>query len=110
MRTKIADDEQALLDVARQAARSAWAPFSRFHVGAVLVGADGRHYVGANVENASFGLSMCAERVALFQGVIAAARPFSVCAVSCIDAPPDAGAASRSPCGACRQLLAEHMP
>jgi len=110
VRVELDDDERALLARARQAALSAWAPYSRFRVGAALAGADGRVFLGANVENASFGLTMCAERVALFQGVIAGGRPFGACAVACVDAPAALGASARTPCGACRQLLAEHMP
>jgi cytidine deaminase len=109
VRADLDDEERALLAEAREAALSAWAPYSRFRVGAVLLGADGRAFRGANVENASYGLTMCAERVALFQGVIAGARPFRACAVACIDAAPEAGAGGRTPCGPCRQLLAEHM-
>jgi cytidine deaminase len=109
VRTELAPDEAELLEAARAVASRAWVPFSRFRVGAALVGADGVVYRGANVENASYGLTMCAERVALFQAVIAGARPIRVCAVACIDAPPELGSAGRTPCGACRQLLAEHM-
>jgi cytidine deaminase len=109
MRAELTTEEQALLEEARGAATGAFAPYSHFRVGAALRSADGRVFRGANVESASYGLTMCAERVALFQAVIAAARPVAACAVSCVDAKPELGAAGRMPCGACRQLLAEHL-
>lgn len=97
---------EELLAHARRAALSAYAPYSRFRVGAAIV-VDGRLFVGCNVENASFGLSMCAERVALFKAVSEGLQHVSHVAVSCIDAGPDLGPAGRMPCGACRQVLAE---
>jgi cytidine deaminase len=99
-------DGQALLEQARGAALAAHAPYSRFRVGAAVV-ADGRVFLGCNVENASYGLSMCAERVALFKAVSEGHRSVSQVALSCIDADPSLGAAGRMPCGACRQVLAE---
>ncbi|MBV9580652.1 MAG: cytidine deaminase, partial [Chloroflexi bacterium] len=97
---------QRLSARAREAALRAYAPYSHFRVGAALEDADGGLYVGCNVENASYGLSICAERNAIF-GAIAAGgrRPFRAIAVSCVDA-PDNGC---SPCGACRQVIAEHF-
>jgi cytidine deaminase len=95
-----------LLGLARAAALRAHAPYSRFRVGAALL-ADGRIFTGVNVENASFGLTVCAERVALFGAVAAGCRAVVGVAVSCIDAPAAAAAAERMPCGACRQVLAE---
>jgi cytidine deaminase len=97
---------QALLEQARGAALSAHAPYSRFRVGAAVL-AGGRVFLGCNVENASFGLSMCAERVAMFKAVSEGQRLISQIAVSCIDADPSLGAPGRMPCGACRQVLAE---
>jgi len=86
------------------AARSgAYAPYSGFAVGAALLAADGTVYTGANIENASYGLSMCAERVALFKAVSEGRREFSVLAVAC-------GDDHCRPCGACRQVLAEFAP
>jgi cytidine deaminase len=100
----------AVLDVlivrAREVALRAYAPYSRFRVGAAIVDAQGAVHVGCNVENASFGLTVCAERNAIFNAVAAGgARPFAALAVSCIDA-ADGGC---SPCGACRQVIAEHF-
>ena len=79
----------------------AYAPYSHFLVGAALRAIDGRVFSGCNVENASFGLTMCAERVALGAAIAAGVRVFSAIAI--------AGPAERSavPCGACRQVLAE---
>jgi len=91
---------------ARAAAAHAYAPHSRFRVGAA-VQANGQLFTGCNVENASFGLAMCAERNAIFAAVAAGARRLEAVAVACIDAPADAAPALVMPCGACRQVMAE---
>jgi cytidine deaminase len=88
------------LDAASARTR-AYAPYSHFTVGAALLATDGRIFTGCNVENASFGLTMCAERVALGVGIAAGARMFTAIAVA---GPDNRGAV---PCGACRQVLAE---
>ena len=99
-----------LLGQARIAAQRSHAPYSRFPVGAVVRDASGQTYFGCNVESASFGLSICAERVALFSAIAAGAeRPFTALAMSCPTASPSIGAAGRMPCGACRQVIAEHL-
>ena len=98
--------KEQLLEHARQAATLAHAPYSRFRVGAAVV-ADGRVFLGCNVENASYGLCMCAERVAAFKAVSEGHRRLTEVAVSCIDADAALGAAGRMPCGACRQVLSE---
>ncbi len=95
-----------LLAHARRAASSAHAPYSQFRVGAAVV-ASGRIFLGCNVENASYGLSMCAERVAVFKAVSEGFGVLSQVAVSCIDAELSLGPRGRMPCGACRQVLAE---
>jgi cytidine deaminase len=95
-----------LLEYARRAALCAHAPYSRFRVGAAVV-AGGQVFVGCNVENASYGLCMCAERVAAFKAVSEGHARLTQVAVSCIDADPGLGASGRMPCGACRQVLAE---
>jgi cytidine deaminase len=99
-------DLDTLLSRARAVARLAHAPYSRFRVGAAVEDANGEVFVGCNVESASYGLTMCAERNAIFGAVArGAVRPFRALAVTCLDA--DAGGCS--PCGACRQIIAEHL-
>ena len=95
-----------LLDAARAASRLAYCPYSGFHVGAAIR-AGGRTFVGANVENASYGLTVCAERVAAFAAIVAGMTRFEAIAVACVDAPDGADPALSMPCGACRQVLAE---
>jgi cytidine deaminase len=119
-------DRDHLLAIARKAALNAYAPYSHFRVGAALVveTAEGPRIVtGANIENASYGMTLCAERAALAAAISLynqeqpdAKSPFSrkplisQLAVACIDVQADAPAASRTPCGACRQWLAELAP
>jgi cytidine deaminase len=91
----------ALLAAARAARESAYAPFSGFAVGAALLAEDGRIFTGCNVENRSFGLSLCAERAAVAAAVAAGARRFRAVAVVTDASPPAA------PCGLCRETLAE---
>ena len=90
-----------LVQRARDAMKNAWAPYSSFHVGAAIEAADGRVYVGCNVESASYGLTICAERMALGAAVAGGARKLMRVVVTTEVDPPAA------PCGACRQLLAE---
>lgn len=91
----------ALQKVAWEAREHAYAPYSKFSVGAALLAADGRIFSGCNVENLSYGLTNCAERVAIGTAVAAGAREFLVVAVVAETGVPV------SPCGACRQVLAE---
>ena len=90
-------DDATLIAEARRAAEAAYAPYSGFFVGAAVLASDGRVFHGANVENASYGLTLCAERSALARAVAEGVRPGDVVAV----------AATAPPCGACRQWLAE---
>ena len=98
-----------LLARAVKAAKKAHAPYSKFRVGAAVEGERGV-YLGANVENASYGLGLCAERAALAAAVAAGDRKITAVAIACIDAPKSAALSSRMPCGACRQWLAELAP
>lgn len=91
--------EQALVEAARQARANAYAPYSRYAVGAAVRTADGRIFTGCNIENASYGLSICAERVAVFRAVAEGARAIEAVAIV-----TENGA---TPCGACRQVLME---
>jgi len=91
--------DKALVDQARHARERAYVPYSVFPVGAALLGRSGRVYTGCNVENASYPLTICAERAALFKAVSEGEREFEAIAVV-----TDTGA---MPCGACRQVLRE---
>ncbi len=93
-----------LLEAARTAAAHAYVPYSRFPVGAALLTADGTVITGCNVENASYGLTVCAERVAIWTAAAAGHRAVRAIAVV---APKALGA---TPCGACRQVLNEFAP
>ena len=97
-------DWEALLEASQGARSHAHAPYSGFAVGAALLAEDGRVFVGANVENASYGLSICAERSAMSAAVAAGVRRFHAI---CIVAP---GPEPASPCGMCRQVLSEFPP
>lgn len=103
-------DRRRLADVARTAAESAYAPYSKFRVGSAVLAEDGRIFPGCNVENASYGLCLCAERNALSTAIAAGARKFTAVAVACIDASAELGLNGRMPCGACRQWLLELTP
>jgi cytidine deaminase len=94
-------DATQLIEAARQARERAVAPFSRFKVGAALETADGTVVTGCNIENASYGLTLCAERVAIFKAVSEGHREFRRIAVVADTASPT------SPCGPCRQILWE---
>jgi cytidine deaminase len=90
-----------LLEAALAARRNAHAPFSRFQVGAAVADSEGRIHTGCNVENATYGLTVCAERVAVFKAISEGARKFTRVAVA---ADTDT---LTPPCGACRQILWE---
>lgn len=95
-------DLEKLAAAARMAASASYSPYSTYPVGAAILANDGTIWTGCNIENASFGLTMCAERTALFKAVSEGRRAFRAVAVAggTTDAPA-------TPCGACRQALAE---
>jgi cytidine deaminase len=94
-------DPKQLIKDAAEASKKAYAPYSKFHVGAVALAANGRIFIGCNVENASFGLTNCAERTALFSAIAAGHREFAAMAIVAD------GEQLPFPCGACRQVMAE---
>lgn len=94
-------DWKSLLAAANRARGAAYAPYSRYRVGAALLSGTGRIFEGCNVENASFGLTLCAERNAVAQMVASGERALAALAV--VTEGPEPG----SPCGLCRQMLAE---
>lgn len=100
----LAPDERALVDAARDARVRAYAPYSDFHVGAALRTANGRTIVGANVENASYPVTICAERVAMSHAITQGERTFTHIAVM--------GSSEEicTPCGMCRQFMFEFAP
>ena len=93
-----------LVRAARAAMEKAYAPYSGFKVGAAVLGGSGEIYAGANVENASYGLTICAERVAVFNAVSAGEKEIRAVAIANSTGKP------AFPCGACRQVLAEFAP
>jgi cytidine deaminase len=95
---------QQLLDQARRGQEAAYAPYSHFRVGAAVLTATGEIFSGANIENASLGATICAERVAIFAAVTAGCRDLTALAVIADTSEPVA------PCGLCRQVLAEFSP
>ena len=93
------DEQKALIDLANDVRLRAYAPYSKYQVGAALRGRSGRIYTGCNVENAAYPTGICAERAAVFHAVAEGEREFDVIAVATIN--------GGTPCGSCRQVLAE---
>ena len=94
--------KEELLSAAVEVAKKAYAPYSKFRVGAALLGKNNVIYRGANVENASYGLTNCAERSAIFNAISDGERQFDLIAI--------ASPGGVAPCGACRQVLHEFAP
>jgi cytidine deaminase len=101
MTEKTNEAEQRLIDAAKKARDNAHAPYSKFKVGAAILTGDGNIYAGCNVENASYGGSVCAERNAVAQAVASGDKDFAMLAIITQSDPPAA------PCGLCRQVLVE---
>lgn len=97
-------NEEQLISLARQAQKNAYTPYSAFKVGAALLTKEGQVFCGANVENASYGLTVCAERIAIFKAVSEGQRNFSAIAVV------GSGTGFIRPCGACLQVMLEFNP
>lgn len=95
---------QALLDMAREARRFAYAPYSNYAVGAAALTDQGRHICGANIENASYSLTICAERTTMFRALLSQVGTVTALAVSAGRGNPT------RPCGACLQVMAELAP
>ncbi len=93
-----------LIERAKAVRERAYAPYSKYKVGAAIISKRGNVYVGCNVENASFGAGICAERVAIGSAVAAGEREFDTIAIVTESSPPAA------PCGICRQVLSEFNP
>lgn len=100
----MSESNEALAELARRVAEEAYAPYSQFRVGSVVVGPDGETFTGANVENAAYPVSSCAEATAINYAVSQGLRKIDTVAVACIDAGDVDGAYS---CGRCRQIMAE---
>ena len=93
-----------LVRLAQEEMQHAYAPYSNFRVGAAVLAASGKVYLGCNVENASYGLAICAERVAIFNAISAGAKDLEAIAIM------SSGEERVTPCGACRQVMAEFNP
>ncbi|RAH99372.1 cytidine deaminase [Acuticoccus sediminis] len=104
---ELSADETALLAAAREVAARAYAPYSGFHVGAAIRAEDGRVFTAANVENASYGLSLCAETNAAMAAAVAGVRRLTHVAVVGYRAATPTAPALATPCGRCRQVLNE---
>lgn len=105
-KTLTKEEEKILLDAAQTVREHSYSPYSKFKVGAAVLTRDGEIFTGTNIENASYGLTVCAERNAIFAAVSAGKRRFRALALITQKLP---GLAFNSPCGACRQVMSEFM-
>ena len=96
-------DYQKLIERAKEARKLSYSPYSHFPVGAALLTKDGKVYLGANIENASYPLCMCAERNAIYQSYLDEVRKDDIVAIAIVADTPN----PCSPCGACRQVISE---
>lgn len=96
------ETRQKLIAAAQKARQYAYAPYSNYHVGAALLASDGTVFTGCNVENATYGATVCAERTAVFKAVSEGVREFQAIVVATSN--------GGSPCGICRQVLYEFAP
>lgn len=101
--SEIVNDRQKLISLAKRAMNNAYAPYSKFRVGSAILASSGKIYTGCNIENASSGLTVCAERVALFKAISEGEKQFKAIAIVASKNPA-------YPCGACRQVLYEFSP
>lgn len=97
-------DDEGLVAAARAASEGSYTPYSKFRVGAAVLGSEGEVFTGANVENASYPVSSCAEATAVNTAVSHGVRKIDTVAVACVDAK---GVEGSYPCGRCRQIMAE---
>ena len=103
--------KRKLVGAAFEARKGSYSPYSRFQVGAALLTSDGRMFTGANIENASYGATICAERTAAVKAAFAGSREFVAIAVVGSEEGSDSGdMAYAYPCGICRQFLREFLP
>lgn len=100
----LSQELKRLVELAKAVSQRAYCPYSRFRVGAVVVTAEGEEFIGCNVENASYGLSMCAERGAIFRMIASSKTSIELVVIYTPTAKPTA------PCGACRQVINEFGP
>jgi cytidine deaminase len=101
---------ERLLRSARKVMKNAYAPFSKFRVGAAILTSKGQVFVGCNVENSSYGMTNCAERTAIFSAVAKLGPELEICAVAVVASEKNDHGVPCSPCGACRQVIYEFGP
>ena len=102
-------NNEELMERARKASENSYSPYSKFQVGAALLAKDGSVITGCNVENASYGLSMCAERVAIFKAICMGKKRGDFIKIAIAGKPHHDEWQSCSPCGACRQVIYEFV-